>query len=157
MKEKRECQHEHQEETGLEFDDDGMYRRFKCLKCGDEITEYYELVNVYNYTKGIEMDVPGREKESQKYMLLGCHCDDNRPNIEVVYIDEDVNKVIEAMRLIERINEESDEAIKKKLALKAKKLGIAIIDDYEQVDDIGKLEIISPVKVTVHGYENTKR
>lgn len=51
---KEECQHPEQNETRIEFDGDGMYRRMECLKCGDKITEYYDLVNVYNETKGEE-------------------------------------------------------------------------------------------------------
>lgn len=160
MGENKNCQHPQQEEISIEFCDDGMYRRMKCEQCGDSITEYYDLVNIHDDTKGVELPIPGQEREReenfQRYMLLGSYCDDNRPNIEVVYIDTDLNKVVEVMRLIEKINEASEEEAKKELALKAKNLGIAIIDDYEQVDEIEKLQIIKPVTVEIQDYHTTK-
>lgn len=54
-----------QEEISRDHDDDGIYIRSKCLVCGDEITEYYELVNIHNDTKGIELPVPGQGTERE--------------------------------------------------------------------------------------------
>ena len=68
MKEYKECQHGHQEEISREHDGDGFYIRYKCLLCGDEITEYYELVNRYNNTKGTELDIPEKAREGLKEM-----------------------------------------------------------------------------------------
>jgi hypothetical protein len=160
MKAGKECTHMHQEEISRDHDDDGLYIRYKCLACGDEITEYYELVNRYNNTKAVEEPLAGREREREenfeRYMLVGNYCDDNRPNIEVIYIDTNLTKVTEVMRLIEKINQSSEEETRKKLAIKAKKLGIAIIDDYGQIAEIQDLQIIKPVKVTVQDYHTTK-
>jgi hypothetical protein len=62
MKERNKCDHPEQDETSIEFCDGGMYRRLKCQQCGDEITEYYDLVNRHNDTKGVEMDIPEKEQ-----------------------------------------------------------------------------------------------
>lgn len=52
------CKHPNKNEISTEFDSDGMYRRMQCQECGDRITEYYELVNVFNETKGEEEPIP---------------------------------------------------------------------------------------------------
>lgn len=152
MKKDKECQHDHQEEIGREHDGDGMYVRYKCLVCGDEITEYYELVNRYNDTKRVEMDIPEREKPVQQYMLLGCYCDERRPNIEVIYIDEDLNKVREVMLLIEKINEPPDGGKRDEWIEKARDFGVSLENDTDEIRD---LQIIRPVRVTVQDYHNT--
>ncbi len=61
--EERKCDHPTQDEISVEFDDEGMYRRMKCARCGDKLTYYYSLINVHNDTKGIEEQELGTDQE----------------------------------------------------------------------------------------------
>lgn len=44
--------------TTIPSDNDGVYIRYKCLKCGDLIKDYYELANRYNESKEKEEPIP---------------------------------------------------------------------------------------------------
>ena len=47
--------------TTIPSDNDGVYIRYKCLKCGDLVKDYYELANRYNESKEKEELIPNNE------------------------------------------------------------------------------------------------
>jgi len=66
QQEEKPCQHHNLNELNIDFDGDGMYRRMECLDCGDRITNYYELVNVFNETRGEEEPISESRNDRSK-------------------------------------------------------------------------------------------